>query len=524
MCNRERSLRLLVIAALAIVGAAPGAQAQQINRAQVLAAMKKATTFMVDKVAYKGGYVWSYLPDMTRRWGEMEATPTMIWIQPPGTPVMGHLFLDAYHATGDEYYYRAAEQVAGALMFAQHPSGGWNYIADFSGEGPLRKWYDTIGKNAWRLEEFQHYYGNATFDDAGTAESAKFFLRLFLEKRDAKYRVPLDKAIKFVVDSQYPIGLWPQRFPRAASVSLHGLPDYTGYATFNDDVAGENMDFLLRCYQALGDERLLDPIVRGMNAFLVTQLGPPQPGWGLQHTLDLLPAGARTYEPKALVTHTSATNLELLIRFYRLTGETKFLARIPEAIDWLEKLALPAGIAPAGRTHPTFVELGTNEPLYVHREGSNVFNGRYYVDKNPKGTIVHYSSFRRIDIAGLRKAYEAAKNSPPGEVVKTSPLKLGAGKVPLPKYHTVGGGDGDAAKLLAGLTAEGYWLAPLGYNSHPYKGDGSKAAQPGDYSQTYVGDDTDTSPYPDPKLMGISVDAYVRNMGVLIRALDPAGK
>ena len=55
------------------------------------------------------------------------------------------------------------------------------------------------------------------------------------------------------------------------------------------------------CYQAFGDARLLDPIVRGMNAFIVTQLGPPQPGWGLQHTLDLQPAGARTYEPKALV-------------------------------------------------------------------------------------------------------------------------------------------------------------------------------------------------------------------------------
>ena len=76
--------------------------------------MKRATTFMVEKVAYKGGYVWSYLPDMSRRWGEMEAKPTMIWIQPPGTPSMGHLFLDAYHATGDEYYYRAAEQVASA--------------------------------------------------------------------------------------------------------------------------------------------------------------------------------------------------------------------------------------------------------------------------------------------------------------------------------------------------------------------------------------------------------------------------
>ncbi len=510
----------MAIATLVVMAMA-STSAQQPDRAKVTAAMKRATTFMVEKVSNKGGYVWSYLPDMTRRWGEMEAKPTMIWIQPPGTPSMGHLFLDAYHATGDDYYYRAAEQVASALMFAQHPSGGWNYIADFAGEASLKDWYNTIGKNAWRLEEFQHYYGNATFDDAGTAESAKFFLRLFVEKKDPKYRLPLDKAIKFVLDSQYPIGVWPQRFPRAGAVSMHGLPDYTGYATFNDDVAAENMDFLLQCYQALGESRLLDPIVRGMNAFIVTQLGPPQPGWGLQHTLDLLPAGARTYEPKALVTHTSATNIELLIRFYKLTGETKYLARIPEALDWLEKLTLPAGIAPAGRTHPTFVEVGTNEPLYVHRDGSNVFNGRYFVDKNPKGTIVHYSSFRRIDVPALRKQYESARNTPPAEVVKDSPLKLGSGKVPLAKYHSVVNG-GDAARVIAELNGEGYWLAPLGYNSHPYKADGSKAPQPGDYSQTYVGDATDTSPYPDPKLMGISIEAYVRNMGILIRALDAA--
>ena len=518
MFNRERSA--ILIAAVAIVALTAWPRAQSPDRAQVMATMKKATSFMIDKVAYKGGYVWSYLPDLSRRWGEMEARPTMIWIQPPGTPVMGHLYLDAYHATGDDYYYRAAEQVAGALMFAQHPSGGWNYIADFAGEASLRNWYDTIGRNAWRLEEFQHYYGNATFDDAGTAESAKFFLRLYLEKKDPKYRIPLDKAIKFVVDSQYPIGLWPQRFPRTDGVGLHGLPDYTGYATFNDDVAGENMDFLLMCYQALGDQKLLDPIVRGMNAFIVTQMGQPQPGWGLQHTLDLLPSGARTYEPKSLVTHTSATNVELLLRFYRLTGETKFLARIPEAIDWLDKLTLPVGIAPAGRTHPTFVEIGTNEPLYVHREGSNVFNGRYFVDKNPKGTIVHYSSFRRIDIAGLRKQYDAARQLPLSEIMKTSPLKLPSGAVPLPKYHTVSGPNGDVAAVVSSLNAQGYWLAPLGYNSHPYKADGTKAPQPGDYSQTYVGDASDTSPYPDPKLMGISVEAYIRNMGVLIRALD----
>ena len=76
------------------------------------------------------------------------------------------------------------------------------------------------------------------------------------------------------------------------------------------------------------------------------------------------------------------------------------------------------------------------------------------------------------------------------------------------------------ASVVGSLNADGYWLAPLGYNSNRYKADGSKAPRPGDFSQTYVGDDTDTSPYPDPKLMGISIEAYVRNMGILIKALD----
>ena len=91
------------------------AQGLAPSRDQVLATMRKATTFMAEKAAYEGGYVWSYLPDFSRRFGEMEAYPTMIWVQPPGTATMGHLFLDAYHATGDEYYYEAAKKAAQAL-------------------------------------------------------------------------------------------------------------------------------------------------------------------------------------------------------------------------------------------------------------------------------------------------------------------------------------------------------------------------------------------------------------------------
>lgn len=101
---------------------------------------------------------------------------------------------------------------------------------DFAGENSIRQWYATIGKNAWRLEEFQHYYGNATFDDEGTMQAAKFLLRLYVEKYDPAYRAPLEKTIRFVLESQYPIGGWPQRYPLKHD---HPLPRKGGLFFFH---------------------------------------------------------------------------------------------------------------------------------------------------------------------------------------------------------------------------------------------------------------------------------------------------
>jgi Pectic acid lyase/Concanavalin A-like lectin/glucanases superfamily len=486
------------------------------SRSEILAAMKRATTFMVERVSTNGGYVWAYLPDLSRRWGEIEARPSIVWIQPPGTATMAHLFLDAYHATGDEYYYLAAEKAAGILIWSQHPSGGWNYVADLAGDRSLRDWYASVGKNAWRLEEFQHYWDNATFDDVVTVDAARLLLRVYLEKRDPKYKPALDKAVQFVLDSQYPIGGWPQRYPPKADF----VPDYTAYITFNDDVAAENIEFLLQCYQTLGETRLVDPILRGMQAFIVMQQGPPQPGWALQYTPDFQPAGARTYEPRALVTHTTARNIELLVRFYRLTGDRKFLARVPEAIDWLAGLTLPPGIAPAGRTHPTFVEIGTNRPLYVHREGSNVINGRYYVNYDPAKTIGHYSAFRRVDIAALRKLYDEARALSPADASKGSPLADATAPALMRFVALDPSATESPADVIGSLGTDGAWIAPLEYISHPYRGDGPKERPTGDFSQTHVGDDSDTSPFPNTSVRGISTTTYIRRMTVLIRALE----
>ncbi len=537
MTSLRATRRDLLVGAtgIGLAAAAPTVAAPVADGARLREAMVRASRHMLEQVSHQGGYVWQTLLDGGRRWGELEAYRTSVWVQNPGTPLMGQLYLDAYRATGEAYFYRAACAAADVLVRGQQASGGWNYHFDLAGEESIRRWYDTIGRNAWRLEEFQHYYGNATFDDSCTVDCARFLLRIYLEKRDTRYRKALDKAIDFILASQYSVGGWPQRFPLRDEFHHHGQPDYTSFITFNDDVAAENILFLLMVWQTLRDRRVLDPITRAMDCFVRAQQPLPQPGWGLQHTVaDLKPAGARTYEPRALVSHATAGNVSLMMDFYELTGDEKFLRRLPEAIDWLDSIRLNPLIDPKRRC-PTFVGVGTDRPMYIHRRGSNVVNGRYSHNADPIGTIAHYSSFRAIDTVRLRRRHEKLAAAPVEEVTRASPLRGGARALP-PYFtlETIGFAQlrtGAAAPLtrpapsavaevLKGLDERGRWVTLLANTSHRYTRDGDPRPIEGGFSQTFVGDETDTSPYPDPSpAMGISTDVFVRNMGVLIRAL-----
>ena len=509
--------------------------AQAVTERRVLETMKQATSFMMDKVSYNGAFVWSYLPDLSRQWGEMEAFRTMGWIQ-GGTTQMGHLLLDVYNATGDEYYYEQAARVASALIWGQLPSGGWNYIIDFAGEGSLKHWYATIGKSGWRLEEFHHYYGNATFDDAVTTDAANFLLRMYVAKYDPIYKPALDNAIRFVLESQYPIGGWPQRFPLMYEHVFRGKPDYTSYITLNDDVIPENIEFLLNCYQALGLQNVKGPIMRAMNLMISLQHGAPYAGWADQYTVDELnPAGARSYEPRGINASTTVRMIRVMTDYYKLTGETKFLARIPEAIAYLESQALPESeIQRFGRPSrdpeailvPRFVCPDTGKPYYVHRRGSNYYNGEYFFDHDISNTVGHYSSATWVNIPSLRRMYAEALTWSPATLKAESPL-YSTELIPLPKYFspmrplTSGSLAEDVSALLQSINREGYWLSPISF-SYPYKEYPKEGfVHTGmDYLSTSVGDEYDTSPYRQEGVTGISTSTYVANMMRFVAYLD----
>ncbi|MBP2479598.1 hypothetical protein JOF53_008470 [Crossiella equi] len=559
--------------ALALTGAeAAAASPAPTEPVPVAPAMRRAAVHFDQVVSHRGGYVWSYLPDLSACWGELEARRSMCWIQPPGTPSVGHSLLDAYHATGAEECYRAAERTGLALVAAQLPVGGWNYVHDFAGTAALRHWYETVGANGWRLEEFQHHYGNATFDDAGTAVSAQLLLRLYLERRDPRFRAPLERAIQFVLRAQFRGGVadggWPQRFPAVPwaarevpwprdrpswvpAAVRHGMEDgeYTQHVTFNDDVLGENIKFLLMCTLTLRRGDLVEPVLRAMRCLHRLRQPGPQAGWGLQHLSRPArgrpagaPAGARSYEPRALATHTTQTNIRQLFHYFRLTGDRSFLDRVPAAIDWLRGCRLTeAQLAEnpllAGRTHPTFVELGTDRALFVHRFGSNVRNGAYYTDHDHRRTLGHYSAGRAIDLDGLQRTYDQLRALTPAEVAdlrERSPL--GRGRTDrLPRYFSLRDleptdlfrdapeqlptvTEEQAAALVAGLGARDHWLSPAESVTHPYRGRPPATPHHGqEHMSTHVGDEHDTSPHPVPNPpQVISTSTFVANMGKLI--------
>ncbi|MCB0731566.1 MAG: pectate lyase [Ignavibacteriae bacterium] len=523
--NLYPPIRKLILLVISIVILPHILIAQYDNKLkdEIILTMKHATKFFADSISEKGGYLSHYLPDLSRRWGELEAYPTMVWTQNPGTVSMGNTFLDAYFATNDEYYYLQAKKAANALKLGQLSCGGWNYFINFDDENSTINWYNTVGKNAWRLEEFQHYYGNATFDDETTSGAAFFLLRFYLTKFDSTIRPPLEAAISLILKSQYPLGGWPQRFPLMNDFVKDGHPDYTSFYTFNDNVIWQNIKFLIACYSTLpaiqdfdlvSDHQLLDAIKSGMEFILLSQQPKPFAGWSQQYNMDLEPAGARTYEPESLDPQYTAANIKILLKCYELTGEKKYLERIPDAINWLDEAKLKSTSREGIYVYAKFVDPKSGKPLFTHRLGTNVNSGHYYVNEDSSKTPGHYRNFRLINLKKLKNEYQNILTLDSEKIISNSPLfKIYNDNFSLIKKfdevteflefsdfdnNTITTSKNMIEKIISALDDRGRWLVSGLNTSNPYIGDANDGdSNSKEYMTTNVGDKFDTSPYRD---------------------------
>jgi hypothetical protein len=353
---------------------------------EALAAMKKASKYMAETVSCNGGYLWSYKEDLSEVFGEVPARKSQIWVQ-EGTPEMGELFLDMYDATGDKTYLAYAKKTADALIYGQHPLGGWHYFIDFDKNG-LKEWYEKVASRfivGW--EEYRHYYGNCTFDDNTTQGPTRFILHLYIKTLDPAYLEPLRKALNFMLISQYPNGGWPQRYPLRYEFVHDGLADYTSYYTLNDGAMNDIIDVLLEAYEFLGDERYLEAAKRGGDFFMVAQGPEGKAAWTDQFDMNLQPAWGRTHEPASFQVRYTTSTIQQLEKLFLYTGDRRYLRPIPAALDWMESVII--GVSDKGEPkYATWYDPQTNFPIIretlpeINSEGYVKY--RYSVDKTVK--------------------------------------------------------------------------------------------------------------------------------------------
>ncbi|MDA2925640.1 pectate lyase [Acidobacteria bacterium AH-259-G07] len=445
---------------------------------EVLEAMKRATDFMMNTVSNRGGFLWHYSEDFSKQWGEVPARKSQIWVQPPGsTPSVGIMLLEAYEVTGDLQYLRYAEKVAGALIWGQLPSGGWHYFIDFDTAG-VEKWYEEVASQCRGWEEFYHYYGNATYDDDTTTSATRFLLGLYARTLDPQYRPFLLKALAFILESQYPNGAWPQRYPLRYDFPHDGHADYTSFYTFNDGVISNNIDLLLEAYEKLGDEGYRKAAYRGMDFYILSQLPTPQAGWAQQYDMDMKPAWARSYEPAALNTHQTARNIKGLENFYLITGDRRYLEPIPKALQWLEASVI--NMDPTKQfTHATFYEVQTNRPLYAHHEVRDGKIVSYRVDYE-EFDLPYYGGRRNIEIIALKKEFQTVSALEPEEARADYRKRRQSAQAVL-KVEPL-----EVEKLIGSTDKRGAWVTEIKFLDTDNYADNPQIEFRGIDTQTYI--------------------------------------
>ncbi len=435
------------------------------TRDEILAAMKRAATFYVEKVSLRGGYHFTYTDDLSYGRSEHGEGPTQIETQREGTPAAGMAFLEAWWATGDRFYLDAATKAARAGVQGQLCSGGWDYIIEFDpakrAEYPYRADGNCRGQKS----------PPTTLDDNVTQAMVRLLMRVDKELgfQDAEIHGAVLFALDRLMAAQYPNGAWPQRFaipPDAAKypVKKASYPEswskkwpgevYKEHYTFNDNSIADMIDVFLEAGRIYGDKRYTAAAERGGGFILLAQMPEPQPAWAQQYDAEMHPAWARLFEPPSVTGGESQGIIQVLMVLYRETGEQKYMDAIGPALAYLEKSAF-AGQGKIAR----FLELKTNRPLYITKGtqvqakglGSKRIDG-YEISYDGSSVITHYSVVTSADrLPRIRKEYESLRKERkprPDRLHGLSPWSGGEG----------GRGGGGVAAVINGMDDRGAWV------------------------------------------------------------------
>lgn len=417
--------------------------------------MKRAASYFRSNVSFAGGYAYHWPRDLSTAHVEGRDSPTFIGIQPPGTPSVGLAMLEAYRVTGDPLFLQAARETAQCLIWCQMASGGWRSDFDFDPRKASRLHF----RRDLAAGDFDpgRRETRSSLDDNKTQSAIHFLLELAhapTEFETPQLRLALDFALEQLLAAQAPNGGWPQQYSGPSNPELAVKPasypeswsrefpgvDYTPFYTLNDGNLFHVMRLLLRAYELGEGERFLLAAKRLGEFLLLSQLPDLQPAWAQQYNFEMEPAWARKFEPPSVSSLESLSAINALIELWLATGDEKWVATIPKALDWLERSRMEDG------RWARFYELRTNKPLYCKAE-------TYEITYDDSNLPTHYGfkvdleskiATIRKNLATGREQLLADRNDEPG-----SPKAWTSRAKSLSRY---------AKQAMASLKNPGVWL------------------------------------------------------------------
>lgn len=405
---------------------------------QVSKAVAHAADAFAQTAATRGGYVYQVTVDGKSRFGEGKATPTEIWVQPPGTPTVGLAMLRAYQATGEERLLAHATAAAEALMYGQLQSGAWTDRVDFDPKGKMTGPYRN-GKGNKKGRDY------SSLDDDKSQAAIRFLIEMdkAYNFRNQAIHDSVNYALDSLLKAQFANGGFPQVWQKPVEpfpVVKASYPDYDwrtegrikeywDYETLNDGLAGTVAATLWLAYETYEDDRYKDALLKLGDFLILAQMPEPQPAWAQQYNHALIPIWARKFEPAAISGAESEDVLRTLMFITEKTGERRFLEPIPAAIQWIKRSRLPDGQL------ARFYELRTNKPLYMVKDA-------YTLTYDDSNLPTHYSFKAKTKVDQIEQRFEIlAKDETP----ETNTASLNALRR-------------DAVRILEELDAQYRWL------------------------------------------------------------------
>ena len=225
----------------------------------------------------------------------------------------GSALLRGWLIWGDERYLDGAIEAADMFCELQWENGSWAYHYTYS-RGEFLPWGE-----AYIAQEMQ-------------SRQIRFLCLMYRRLGYERYEKAVRKAGDWLVAIQHPEGAW----------NWHAHPEGTtkpfGNYALNDAVTPQAMLDLYVVWCATGDDKYLQPILKGAEWILKAQAGPPTYAWADQYDKDFKMIWNRSTEPPAISSQAIGAAKKGLLLAYDLTGDDKYLRAIRQALNWMESV------------------------------------------------------------------------------------------------------------------------------------------------------------------------------------------